>query len=225
MDSWTKKVCPVSGMLVVLAFFVTGCQNQPPSVPIVSGPQRGRPNDTLTFSAISVDKEGDSVAYWFKWNNETSVEWSKWLPSGVEYFRPVTFADTGSYFLLVKAKDKKGESGWSDTNLVRIGYYPPLAPLRPSGPDTIFIGDTVAFVSSALHPLNKLVSLQFDWEDTLSEWSGFVPPGTLVVKRHAYFVSRIYQVRCRARDEAGFVSEWSLPETVWVISSKFNAKK
>lgn len=207
-------------LLPLFFVFGGGCGNQPPSAPIVSGPTKGRPNDTLWFSAISVDKEGDSVAYFFEWQDAVESNWSEWYPSGIEYYQKATFSDIGNFFLRVKAKDRKGESGWSDTNLVSIRFYPPLAPLKPSGPDTVFTGDTVAFASSALHPLNKLVSLQFDWGDTVGEWSGFVPPGTLVVKRHAYFISRIYQVRCRARDEAGFISEWSLPETVWVANGR-----
>ncbi len=209
------------GLLVgcFLAFIsFTNCRNQPPSTPLVFGPQRARPNDTVQFSALSVDQEGDSISYLFNWSKGQKSAWSDWLPSGVEYYQQVAFSDTGDYFLQVKARDKKGESNWSDTNRLAIRFYQPLTPNKPSGPDTVTIGDTVAFTSSALHPLGESVSLQFNWSDGLSEWSNFVPPGTFVTKKHCYLNSGIYEVSCRARDKEGFISDWSLPKTVVVLS-------
>ena len=218
--SISEKVIRLSlGGLIPWTFFVSGCSNQPPSVPIVVGAQRGRPNETLQFCAVSVDREGDSISYFFSWNGNGGSEWSEWLGSGVEYRRSVVFADTGGFFLQVKARDRRQESGWSDTFLVSIRFYQPLVPHKPVGPDTAVIGQTVAFVSSALHPLDESLALQFDWGDTVGEWSGFVPPGTLVFDRHAYQRSGCYEVRCRARDLKGFISGWSLPETIAVLES------
>ncbi len=181
---------------------------------------RGRPNDTLRFSAIAVDKEGDSVAYFFAWSHSPPGEWSGWLSPGIEFYQQVVFQDTGDFFLRVKAKDGAGESDWSDTFMVSIRFWRPLSPRRPAGPDKVRTGDTVAFVSSALHPLGCSVSMQFDWGDTLGEWSEFVLPGDLVWSHRVYFVPGLYEVRCQAKDRAGFVSDWSLPETVFVVDTQ-----
>lgn len=206
------------GLVLLLGFFLQ-CKNQPPSIPVVLGPQRGRPTDTLGFSALSVDREGDSVSYLFDWEGRLESNWSEWLPSGREYYRRVTFPDTGRFFLRVKARDRKAESGWSDTLTVDIRYWTPQTPHRPSGPDTAFCGDTVTFVSWALHPLNQAVALQFDWGDTLSPWGNFLPPGTIVYFRHTYIISGFYEVRCRAADRSGYISDWSLPETILVVDT------
>ncbi len=206
-------------LLPVLIVFFYGCTNQPPSVPIVFGPQRGRPGDSLIFSAIAVDREGDSLQYFFEWSADVASGWSEWYPPGLEYYQRVAFLDTGIYFLRVKARDARQESGWSDTLMVSIKFYPPLVPRRPAGPDTVVLGDTVAFFSSAQHPLGESVALQFDWGDGYGEWGGFVLPGTVVYDRHAYFIPGIYEVRCRAKDRKGFLSDWSLPETVLVVDT------
>ncbi|MGQ9707937.1 MAG: hypothetical protein ACUVUR_03555 [bacterium] len=207
------------GALIVWVILMIGCSNQPPSVPIVFGAQRGRPNDTLQFSAISVDRESDSISYFFKWGDGIGSGWSEWLSSGVECYRSVVFFDTGDFLLQVKARDREQESGWSDTFSVSIRFYRPLVPHKPAGRDTVVIGDTVVFVSAALHPLDESLALQFDWADTLGEWGGFVLPGTFVSDHHAYQTTGLFEVRCRAKDRKGFVSDWSLPETVRVIDT------
>jgi hypothetical protein len=192
-----------------------GCPNQPPSSPILIGPQRCRPNDTLTFSVISVDKEGDSVAYLFECNQQLT-EWTQWFPAGIEVYQRFSFGDTGNYILRVKAKDSRHESNWSDEFPVSVRWYLPSTPRRPSGPDSVAAGDTVTFYTSALHPLNQLVAFQFLWGGSTGDWSGFVLPGTIVAIRHAFDSVGIFEVRCRAKDKKGYVSEWSLPETVFV---------
>ncbi|MEO0069028.1 MAG: hypothetical protein ABIK23_07885 [candidate division WOR-3 bacterium] len=221
MNIWLKKLGPVFAGIVAFIVLFSGCENRAPSVPIVSGTERARPNDTIVVYALSVDKEGDSISYLFDWSNEEDSVWSEWLPSGVECFRKVAFLDTGGYFLRVKARDARKESGWSDTFFVTIRFYQPLVPKRPAGPDTVVVNDTVAFASSANHPLGESMALQFDWGDTIGEWSGFFLPGTIVADRHAWSGAGVYEVRCRAKDRKGFISDWSLPETVWVFDSLF----
>ncbi len=208
-------------VLTVVFIFASGCSNQPPSAPIVFGPQRGRPVDTLVFSAVAVDKEGDSLQYFFEGNGGLVSGWSDWYPSGVEYYQEMVFVDTGNYFLRVKARDARQESGWSDTLMVTIKFYTPLVPRRPAGPDTVLVQDTVAFFSSVQHPLGESVALQFDWGDGYGEWGSFVIPGAIVYDRHVYLTPGLYEVRCRAKDRKGFISDWSLPETVLVVDSIF----
>ncbi len=210
-----------AALIWITFLFFIGCENLPPSTPIVLGPQRARPNDTAMVSALSVDKEGDSVSYYFEWSGGVESGWSEWISEGIEYYRPVVFQDTGLFFLRVKARDIRQESGWSDTFVVDVRFWTPQVPEPPSGPDTVIVGDTVKFVSLALHPLQQSVALQFHWGDTIGEWSGFVPPGTLVWQRHSYLLPGIYEVRCRTKDRGGYVSDWSLPETVLVVESRF----
>ncbi len=205
--------------VIALVVMTADCANHGPSTPLVYGPQRARPNDTIYFSALSFDPDGDSIAYFFASSDGTD-RWSDWFPSGFEYSQELVFTDTGDYYLRAKAKDRYQESGWSDTCYISVRFYQPLPPHRPTGPDTVTVGDTVSFYSAALHPLNEMVTLQFDWGDTLGSWSGFVLPGSLVRATHIYHQSGFYEVRCRAKDKKDFVSDWSWPETVLVIDGR-----
>jgi len=220
------RVLPIAGAMVigVVFLFFVGCENQPPSPPIVFGPQRARSVDTVMVSALSVDKEADSVAYYFEWSKGVESSWSEWVSAGMEYYRRVVFPDTGLFFLRVKARDSRQESGWSDTFAVDVRFWTPQVPRTPLGPDTALVGDTVKFISWAWHPLQQSVALQFHWGDTIGDWSGFVPPGTLVRQRYTYHLPGIYEVRCRAKDRAGYVSDWSMPETVLVVESRFDVQ-
>jgi hypothetical protein len=100
---------------------------------------------------------------------------------------------------------------------VRIRDYGPFVPNRPVGPDTVAVLDTTRFISAAGHPLREKVALQFDWGDTLGEWSGLVAPETIVKMRHAYVRTGVFGVRARAKDSLEHTSEWSSAETVTVI--------
>ncbi len=202
-------------LVIGLGVIFINCDNREPSVPLVYGPQRARPGDTVYFSALSFDPEGDSVAYFFEFSNGFA-SWSRWVSSGFEYYQEMVFSDTGNHHLRVKAKDRYQESGWSDTFYISVRFYRPLPPHRPAGPDTVTVGDTISFYSLALHPLNELVAIQFDWGESLGDWSDFVLPGSLVRANHIYLQPGLYEVRCRAKDKKGFVSDWSLPETVVV---------
>jgi hypothetical protein len=174
----------------------------------------------VTFSVISVDKEGDSVAYLFECNQQLVTGWTQWFPAGIEVYQRFSFGDTGSYILRAKAKDPHRESNWSDEFPVLVRWYLPSTPRRPVGPDSAVVGDTVTFHTSALHPLNELVAFQFWWGDTTGDWSGFVLPGTIVMISHVFDSIGIFEVRCRAKDKEGYVSGWSVPETVFVYSRR-----
>uniref|UniRef100_A0A7V3UZ43 PKD domain-containing protein n=1 Tax=candidate division WOR-3 bacterium TaxID=2052148 RepID=A0A7V3UZ43_UNCW3 len=204
----------------LLLVVTVGCQNQPPSVPILWGPQRGRPNDTLVFSMISLDKEGDSIAYLIEINQESLFGWSQWFPPGIEVNQQLSFNDTGSYILRVKARDSQHESGWSDEYQVWIRLYLPSVPRKPSGPDSAVVGVPVTFYTSGLHPLDELVSFQFWWGDTTGDWSGFVMPGTVVRDSHTFNSAGTFEVRCRAKDKEGCVSGWSAPETIFIYNAQ-----
>ena len=209
-----------SAVLCFVLVLGLGCRNTPPSVPVVSGADKGRPGDTFSFSVLSVDRDGDSVSYRFSWSDSVQPGWSRWYPEGILYFAKRAFSDTGEYWLLVKARDfKLGESDWSDSFYVWVRDYRPFTPRRPSGPDTVALGDTVGFTAMAYHPLNERVALQFDWGDTLGEWSQFVQSGSFVWQHHAWFQGGWFAVRARARDSTGRVSDWSGPESVLVIDT------
>ncbi|MBM3315860.1 hypothetical protein FJY71_08515 [candidate division WOR-3 bacterium] len=209
-----KRLLPVA---LVAAF--AACENVAPSVPIVSGPQRTRPGDTVEFRAISVDRDGDSVSYFFNWSGGPASGWTRWTVEGAELPVFVAFPDSGDFSLVVKARDAGRESEWSDTSLVGVWSYPPSVPRRPVGPETVVVYDTVTYSTSASHPLGRMVAVQFAWGESLGVWSGFEVPDAPVVVRHSFTAGGPVAVSCRAKDKSEYVSGWSEPETVFVVDS------
>lgn len=179
----------------------------------------GRPGSELRFGCQSVDPEDDELSYQFSWGDGNSGDWSAWQAAGREYFEGHVFADTGVFRVTCRARDEKHETGWGDSISVRIEDFGPFVPRRPSGPDTVAVGDTVSFFGSADHPLGERVALQFDWGDILSDWSAFQAPGSIVKMRHAFWRGGFFGVRARARDSLEHVSGWSKPDSVLVVDT------
>lgn len=203
---------------MLLAVLLAACQKYPPTVPIVFGPNQCRPNDTVRFSALSLDPDGDSISYEFDWGDGTASGWSACFPSGREFWLGKVFADTGFYGVVCRSSDGTHESPWSDSIHVRVRDYGPFVPPKPSGPaDTLAVLDTVLFATTARHPLGERIAVEFDWGDSSSTWTGFDEPNSIFTARHGYNEAGIFELRARARDSLERFSDWSKPETVWVM--------
>jgi hypothetical protein len=90
-------------------------KNQPPGVPAIpSGPTSGRKGDTLRFSTVAEDPDGDSVAVRFDWSDSTVSDWSKLVPSGDSVVMTHAWQKLGTYSVRAQARDVRGTaSAWS----------------------------------------------------------------------------------------------------------------
>jgi hypothetical protein len=214
---------------IALVFFAVLCllmlaakcqqgQNHPPAVPEVSGPSSGRPGQSLSFTSKSEDPEGQEVSHKFSWGDTSAIEWSPFYASDQSVLRTHTYADTGVYYLCVKARDvEEMESDWSDSLRVYISVFPPDAPERPEGPDLCTTYVSHEFSTSTTHPLGDDISFQFDWNGTTSTWSDFIESGSTYVETHAFDSSGTYYVAARAKDKRGGISDWSERLEVTVV--------
>jgi plastocyanin len=202
----------------------TGCKkNSAPEAPTVSGPTSARPGDSLTYRLDTVDPDGDSVFFMISWRGGDSTAWSKAIPSGEEYTQTHSYTDTGTYYIKAKAKDgKDAVSGWSDSIRVRIGSFPPGAPVRPTGPARCSTGLAYTWSTKASHPLHDSVRIQFSWGDgRVDSFGHMVASNTIFDSSHTYSLPGSYKIAARARDAAGFESQWSETLVVTVDSSSF----
>lgn len=211
-------------LLVVfpLLLLVVACGNIPPSEPIVDGMVRGRPGDSMWYSALSVDADGDSISYLFDWDDGNQSGWSELCLPAEKQFAVHVFDDSGAYGVRAKARDAGQESPWSDNIEAQVRDYGPFAPRLPlnSGSDTVLVEDTVAFATAASHPLLwERVAIQFCWGDSLDEWGEFDNPGATHVGRHAFIDPGVFEVKARAKDSLEYVSDWSKPSSLWVVDS------
>ena len=166
----TRWAVPVTCLLVL-----AGCSsNHAPLVPSFFVPTMVQRGDSVRAWVFSYDKDSDSLYFLIEWGDGTEPGWAGPVPSATDYEVSHVYGDTGVFGVLAKAKDATHESGWSDTSLVLVGEYGPFVPHRPSGPDTVSVGDSVTYVTAAGHPLLREVSIQFYWGDTLGDWSEFI---------------------------------------------------
>ena len=92
---------------------VTILDNDPPTIPIINGPNNGRPGATYTFSFISSDPDGEDISYYIRWGDETVTDWTAFHVSGESYSESHKWDEKGKYTIEAKAKDIHGaESNW-----------------------------------------------------------------------------------------------------------------
>ncbi|PNX49947.1 MAG: hypothetical protein BV456_08385 [Thermoplasmata archaeon M8B2D] len=85
-----------------------------PSIPKISGPSSGKPNNEYTFSFTSYDPENNQVAYYVDWGDGTNTGWSSYVNSGKTLSYKHTWTEEKSYTIKAKAKDSNGaESDWA----------------------------------------------------------------------------------------------------------------
>jgi nitroreductase len=88
--------------------------NNPPEIPILTGPTSGDINTSYSFTAQTTDPDGDNVYYWVDWGDGTNTGWVGPYPSGVEGLFNHIWNSGGSYLVKAKAKDVYGaESDYS----------------------------------------------------------------------------------------------------------------
>ena len=88
--------------------------NQPPEIPIISGPSSGSKGQTYTFNTSSTDPNDDFIFYWFDWGDGTNTDWVGPLGSGNVCSESKMFGDEDVFSIKVKAKDINGaESDWA----------------------------------------------------------------------------------------------------------------
>ncbi len=127
---------------------------------------------------------------------------------------------------MVKTRDIYGaESEWTTLEVtmpvsVPIPNNPPNRPNRPNGPDNIDVGISHFYYSKTIDPDDDfLLYYQWDWGNEYSSWYDFPwPEGLLTSRSHAWDISGNYDVRIRAKDGYGALSDWSLPLSVTVVN-------
>ena len=203
-------------MMPPLAFMLLGCRGQqPPTEPEWGGSEQGQPGETLEFWAVSRDANDGNLSYMFDWGDGSTRAWSAELTAGDTFTQKHIYNDAGRYVVQVRARDEtRRESGWSESRAVIAGFAGPITPARPTGALYGYTDTALAFSANADHVRAESVSMQFDWGDTLGNWTGFVPASVAVSDSHVYRTAGNYAVRARARDRAGNTSPWSLPDTV-----------
>lgn len=90
-----------------------------PDVP--EGSTSGSTNKEYTFTASTIEPDGDDVYYLFDWGDNSNSRWLGPYASGETCVANHTWMTQGSYQIKVKAKDEHGvQSEWSDPLVVSM---------------------------------------------------------------------------------------------------------
>jgi outer membrane protein assembly factor BamB len=93
--------------------------------------------------------------------------------------------------------------------IVEIDNEPPLKP-TVDGPTRGIPRINYKFTATTMDPDGDNVSYFFDWgDDENSGWTGFVPSGTSINRKHTWYDWGTYTVKVKAQDEYGADSQWA----------------
>lgn len=198
----------LAGLLVFVA-----CAKKAPTQPVT--PFVDVHGDAVSVATVSVDARGAIIKYIFDFGNGTA-ETTGYLPSGETAWCRLALPDTGTYCIRAIARNVYGrESPWSDVfeyhltstpeyGDTMVGWGPDDWPwfIRPWGRERWYrvgmeIGD----------PDGDSVAVQFIWGDgRSSQWSPFMPSGSIVRDSVQYATDGEYHVRVVLKDIHGSVS-------------------
>ena len=90
-------------------------RNDPPTAPVIDGPDRGKSGEVYYYTFISSDSEGENVSYYIDWGDESITDWTDFQSSGTPGYIESHSWTRGKYIIQAKAKDTYGNEGnWSE---------------------------------------------------------------------------------------------------------------
>ena len=96
----------------------------------------------------------------------------------------------------------------------------PNKPSTPQGNQQGNVSEIYTFSTSTIDTDDHNVSYQFDWDDTRSEWSEYLPSGEIFTLSHSWDTEDDYRIKVRAMDEHGATSRWSESVEISIIKTK-----
>jgi DNA-binding beta-propeller fold protein YncE len=127
---FTVLLAAAAGLLLL----GTSCKlaNKAPAVPTLTGPTTGVAGVAISFTATATDPESDSLQLQFDWGDNSTPAWTAFVASGDTITATNTYADSGTFIIKARAKDKSGkESDWS------AGQTLSLIAAAPAFPDSM----------------------------------------------------------------------------------------
>ncbi len=201
--------------------------NTPPAPPQQpQGPSTGKLGTYYTFSTTSTDDDDHLLRYGWDWNEDHLVdEWSDHYYSSDSTcsmtHKWTSWEDATNLSIFVLAQDYYGKnSTWSKPHNITLtnGLYPP-SPL--TGPLTVTAGDINTYQTAAHDPDGNLIQYHYDWGDYTQEWLPLGLPNVTTSREHLWTTQGTYDIRVRAKDQFGLITNWSDTVTVTVSEPPF----
>jgi PKD repeat protein len=165
---------------------ISDVPNNPPTTPVVSGPQKGSKNVDYDYTAVSTDNDNDSIQYIFNWDDGSNTTTS-FVANGTAITVSHNWSAWGIYTISVKAYDNKTLSDIREYDvLIDVIYIKYIGYLidddnQRDGYDTFYNVDnnqktTVVKQEDGTYLINNDEDSDWDYiydpkTDTLSEYS------------------------------------------------------
>jgi len=89
-------------------------KNFPPSIPSISGPEKGGIRKDTFFTISSTDDLSNNISYWVDWGDSTTSDWIGPYTAGEVFTLNHSWMNRGMYSIRCKARDEYGlESDWA----------------------------------------------------------------------------------------------------------------
>ena len=99
------KAEDIHGAESIISIFNVAIENNPPQIPQLDGPNRGKPGIDYTFTIVTEDLDEDLVYYYIDWDDGNVEEWIGPFPSDEIIFVNHTWSEKGTYIIKARAKD------------------------------------------------------------------------------------------------------------------------
>ena len=211
------KVTCISGGLDALV-------NDPPTVPIITGPTIGAVSVSYEFTIVSTDPDGDDVYYYIDWGDGNVEDWIGPYASGVVVTVNHSWSSEDTYSILAKAKDvHEAESDWSDSFIITIVENdPPGAPVI-TGTTNGAAGTSYDYGFASIDPDgDDIAEYIVDWGDGTGEETitGPFASGVEATASHTWDEQGDYTITAKAKDIFDAESEWGTLEVTMPVNQQ-----
>lgn len=175
--------------------------SNPPSPPVIHGPNEGFVNISYTFNTDPItDPNGDSFYCKWDWGDENITDWLGPYPSGSVILASHIWAQCGVYEIRAKLLGMGGESDWSEPHsIIIVKDHPPESP-KITGPIIGRVGVLYNFTFSITDPEAEQFLFFIEWDDgTTSGWLGPYEAGEKVTVSHSWYSVGTYLIKVKAK--------------------------
>jgi hypothetical protein len=151
----------------------------------------------------------------FDWGDGTTSDWLQLENNETSISQTHRWNDPGTYQLHVKFQSETAPYGvWSDAKIVEITPYTsadfPNKPILRTGKIQGYAGYEYSYSAVAIDPHGAQICYRFDYNnEILSEWTSFVPSGSVSYLPFIWERPGVYSIRVQARNQYGLESLWS----------------
>ena len=173
------------------------------------GPYSGFEGNYIQLLAIAT---GGIPPYSYNWDLNSDWKFDDGNSDSISY----KWNESGTYSIAVQVTDELGNNNIDISEvIINIMNTKPDKPNKPTGEINGEIGIEYSYTSFTTDPENNQVYYLWDWGDgNESGWIGPYNSGQICEIGHIWSEKGDYEVKLRAKDAAGLLSEWSDPLTI-----------